>query len=685
MQLENQNSATDYRGFAEAALTRFFGFPSFRDGQGEVVNAILNGQDTLAVMPTGAGKSVCYQLPATRPGTFTLVITPLRALMRDQVQHLAAHGIPAACIDSGVEPEARRAVYDAARQGALRLLYVAPERLVSREFQDFAHSLRIDLLVVDEAHCVLQWGNDFRPEYAAIGGFAASLNPRPVVAAFTATATPDQRADIAANLGLVNHFSIVTDFDRPNIHFRVINATPVHRLAQIIAWARSRPDECGIVYCASRKRTEQVAAALTRAGLSAEFFHARMDEERKSRVQDDFLAGRISVICATTAFGMGVDKPDVRWVINDSVPASIEEYYQEAGRAGRDGKPAVAVLMWSKGDFLLLRRRADEEAGSALENPADRERARLAAQHRVSAISRYCEAEQCLRAMLLNYFGQAAPECCGDCSVCNGEDPESLVKGVSASASRSRGRRRTGVRTMSPSGTGSAGAAGDSDDIDGTGGRHSDRHRDDDADEPLQIDDATRSRIAPLALSGLSGVVAASGHGVGIGTLALLLHGSKAKSITGKGLDNLPEWGSCADIPTDVIEAVIGEMTGDGRLSLTGGLYKTLYVPGHEIKAADHPFVRGLDPAAREAIETAIVRLVGDMRNRYGENPAVSGVAGILAGDRRDFMVTAGYVNHPDFGKFQPQYPVKDLRALIDAMVENGTLCKDGRNRLSLP
>ncbi|MBM6700362.1 ATP-dependent DNA helicase RecQ [Bifidobacterium pullorum subsp. saeculare] len=656
MQLDNLMATRDYRPFAEKALANLFGFPSFRDGQAEVVNAILNGQDTLAVMPTGAGKSVCYQLPATRPGTFTLVVTPLRALMRDQVQHLAAHGIPAAAVDSGVDAEERRAIYETARAGGLRLLYVAPERLVSREFQDFAHSLAIDLLVVDEAHCVLQWGNDFRPEYAAIGGFAASLTPRPVVAAFTATATPDQRDEIAANLGLKNRFIIVTDFDRPNIHFRVVNATPAARLAQIAAWAAARPDECGIVYCATRKRTEQMADALAARGLAATHFHAGMDDARKAEVQDGFLAGRITVICATTAFGMGVDKPDVRWVINDSVPGSLEEYYQEAGRAGRDGKPAVAVLMWSKGDFLLLRKRADEEAGSALADPADRERARIAAKRRVNAISRYCEAERCLRAMLLDYFGQNAPESCGDCSVCDGEDPEALAEAAPAK------RRRPG-RGRAAAGTAAA----------------------TDADEPVMVSDATRARVAPLALDGLDGITAASGRGVGIGTLALFLHGSKAKTITGKGLDKLAQWGSCADLPTEQIEAVIGEMVGDGRLGQTAGLYKTLFVPGHEVKAADHPFVRGLDPAERRAIEQAIVRLVGDMTERYGAPPAVSGVAGVLAGDDRDFMVEAGYTRHPDFGRFRPRYPVRDLRALIDAMVEAGTLVRGERNRLSLP
>ena len=658
MQLDNPQIRQDYRPYALTALTKLFGFPSFRDGQGEVVNAILNGQDTLAVMPTGAGKSVCYQLPATRPGTFTLVVTPLRALMRDQVQHLTARGIPAAAIDSGVDSEGRRAIYDQARAGRLRLLYVAPERLVSREFQDFAHSLAITLLVVDEAHCVLQWGSDFRPEYATIGGFAAGLNPRPVVAAFTATATPDQRDEIVANLGLRDRFLIVTDFDRPNIHFRVVNATPRQRLAQIVAWADAHLDDSGIVYCASRKRTEQVAEELTRAGLSAAFFHARMDEARKAQVQDDFLTGRITVICATTAFGMGVDKPDVRWVINDSVPGSLEEYYQEAGRAGRDGRPAVAVLMWSKGDFILLRKRADEDAGSALADPADRERARVAARRRVSAISRYCEAERCLRATLLGYFGQDAPDRCGDCSVCNGEDPESLVEAAPASAGRPAGRTRRGQGT--------------------TGAGRGD-------DGAVTVTDAVRDRVAPLALDGLKGIVAAAGHGVGIGVLAQVLHGSRAKAITGKGLDSLPEWGKCDDLAIAQIEAVIGEMVGDGRLGQTTGLYRTLFLPGHEVRASDQPFVRGLDPDDRRVLEEAIVRLVGDLTAPDGKTPTISAVAGILAGDERDFMVREGYTKHPEYGRFRSRCSVPDLRALIGAMVEAGTLVGQARNHLALP
>ena len=328
---------------ATSQLERTYGYSSFRPGQLEAVTSILSGHDLIAVMPTGSGKSVCYQLPATRPGSFTLVITPLRALMRDQVQTLQARHVRAAFIDSGISPTQRRSIYAGVKAGEIRLLYVAPERLWADDFQFFAKSTRIDLVAVDECHCVLQWGHDFRPSYLRIGEFIKELPARPVMAAFTATATPGQIPQIAENLGLRQPVMVKTGFDRPNIRFDTLKLKPGKRVKFIRDWA-VRHQDCGIVYCNSRAECDSLAIELKRRGVDAEAFYSTVPEADKKRIQDGFLNGSPRVICATTAFGMGVDKPDVRWVINDGPCESIECFYQEAGRAGRDGEAAECIL-----------------------------------------------------------------------------------------------------------------------------------------------------------------------------------------------------------------------------------------------------------------------------------------------------------------------------------------------------
>ena len=354
-----------------AALKRYFGFDSFRPGQEEAVGAVISGRDVMAVMPTGGGKSVCYQLPAARPGTFTLVVTPLRALMRDQVRHLRSHGIPAALIDSGLSEKERAEVYGRALSGELRILYVAPERLHAPDFADFSHRIRISLLAVDEAHCVLHWGSDFRPSYMRIGEFIDSLSPRPVTMALTATASRTQAGEIRELLHLADPVTVTTDADRPNLRLTVVRARPGERLEAMIAWAK-RHKGSGIIYKENRKGCERLAETLRSEGIDAMAFHAEMRDADKKRVQDGFLAGHPRVICATSAFGMGVDKPDVRWVLNDGPCKSLEAYWQEAGRAGRDGKPADAVLYWSPGDWRWLRHAA-WEAKSRAEESGDRQ------------------------------------------------------------------------------------------------------------------------------------------------------------------------------------------------------------------------------------------------------------------------------------------------------------------------
>lgn len=290
-----------------AALKRYFGFDSFRPGQEEAVGAVISGRDVMAVMPTGGGKSVCYQLPAARPGTFTLVVTPLRALMRDQVRHLRSRGIPAALIDSGLDEKERAEVYGRALSGELRILYVAPERLHAPDFADFSHRIRISLLAVDEAHCVLHWGSDFRPSYMRIGEFIDSLSPRPVTMALTATASRTQAGEIRELLHLADPVTVTTDADRPNLRLTVVRARPGERLEAMIAWAK-RHKGSGIIYKENRKGCERLAETLRSEGIDAMAFHAEMRDADKKRVQDGFLAGHPRVICATSAFGMGVDQ-----------------------------------------------------------------------------------------------------------------------------------------------------------------------------------------------------------------------------------------------------------------------------------------------------------------------------------------------------------------------------------------
>ena len=405
----------DLTPFALKALERYFGYTSFRTGQADVVNAIMNHHDVLAVLPTGAGKSVCYQLPAIAL-RFTLVITPLRALMRDQVQALARRGIAAALIDSGTTNADRRRIYEDALAGRLKLLYVAPERLHTNDFLNFATHAPIDLIAVDEAHCVLQWGQDFRPAYLGIRSFVQQLTvhmPRPVIAAFTATATPATRKEIIANLGQISPARVTTTFDRPNIRFDIRAVKRWHRERVIVDWARMYKGQCGIVYCGSRDRTEELEQALLDAGITAAHFHARMPEEDKGPVQDRFLRGAIQVICATSAFGMGVDKPDVRWVINDGATDSLEEYYQEAGRAGRDGKQSVSLLLWSSDDFEWLHKRVAKSYANAAMDDEESKRAKAAAIARLDAMQRYCETPGCLRAELLRYFGETVGSASG--------------------------------------------------------------------------------------------------------------------------------------------------------------------------------------------------------------------------------------------------------------------------------
>ena len=414
----------------EEALKRYFGYDDFRLGQREVVNAILGGRDTLAIMPTGAGKSVCYQIPAVMFNGISIIISPLISLMKDQVQALKQAGIPAAYLNSTLTERQFQAAIRNARAGKYRLIYVAPERLSTERFMDFAYAANIDLVAVDEAHCISQWGQDFRPSYLEIPSFIRALPTRPVVGAFTATATDRVRKEIRALLELQEPFEQVNGFDRANLYFSV--STGVKKDAELIRLLRCYDGFPGIVYCATRKKVESVHELLLEKGISATRYHAGLSEEERRQNQEDFTYDRRMVMVATNAFGMGIDKSNVRFVIHYNMPGDLESYYQEAGRAGRDGERADCHMLYGKQDIVTQQFFIDhmgEEAG--LEGDALRAVQRNA-KERLGAMVRYCETTGCLRSQLLRYFGEQPKEQCGFCVNCL--NPPQMVDRTDAAA-----------------------------------------------------------------------------------------------------------------------------------------------------------------------------------------------------------------------------------------------------------
>ena len=403
------------------ALKRYFGYDSFRPGQEEIVSALLAGRDALAIMPTGAGKSLCYQVPALLLPGLTLVISPLISLMQDQVKGLNAAGIHAAFINSSLtETQIARAL-DLAAEGSYKLVYVAPERLESPVFRSFAAGADISMVTVDEAHCISQWGQDFRPSYLKILDFIDSLPRRPIVSAFTATATREVKDDIVCTLRLHDPKVLVTGFDRPNLYFQVERTRRKDDF--VIQYLRGHPGESGIIYCATRKNVDKLQELLTEYGFAATKYHAGLSAEARRKNQNDFIYDTASVIVATNAFGMGIDKSNVRFVLHYNMPQSMENYYQEAGRAGRDGLPSQCVLLFSAQDVIINKFLLDKKDFAEI----DDEEADLLRQRdlqRLQTMERYCQTTECLRNYILAYFGEHPTAPCGNCGSCNNDFDE---------------------------------------------------------------------------------------------------------------------------------------------------------------------------------------------------------------------------------------------------------------------
>ena len=506
------------------ALNRYFGYDSFRPGQSGIVSAILTGHDVLGVMPTGAGKSICYQIPAAILPGVAIVISPLISLMRDQVDALNDVGLPAAFINTTQTPDEQDLVFAQALSGQIKLLYVAPERLETERFRNFAVRVPISLVAVDEAHCVSQWGQDFRSSYLGIGEFIAGLPTRPTVAAFTATATERVRRDIVSIPGLHTPSITVTGFDRPNLYFDVISMPRKDKASWVASYIASHPDESGIVYCATRKETEALAESLNSAvaelraaggadvsdiGTIAVAYHGGMSADAREKAQRDFVTDRVPVVVATNAFGMGIDKSNVRFVIHHNMPESIEAYYQEAGRAGRDGEPSRCTLLWNESDIVTRRRLLDSDYENERLTPEEQEAVRASKRRLLDAMVGYCRTTDCLHAYMTRYFGETAGaaaktdgKCVGGCANCE--------------------------HTF----------------------------------ETIDVTDIARA---------ISRCVHDVNQHVGSGKIVKVLRGSKAQDLSYLNPESLPSFGMLDEVPEARIRDVLSQMATDGFLTIAEG------------------------------------------------------------------------------------------------------------------
>ena len=502
------------------ALTRYFGYDSFRPGQQGIVEALLAGHDVLGVMPTGAGKSVCYQIPAALSPGMTLVISPLISLMRDQVDALNDLGMPAAFINTTQTPDEQAMVFAQAAAGQIKLLYVAPERLETGRFRDFAARTPISLIAVDEAHCVSQWGQDFRSSYLGIGDFIAGLPQRPPVGAFTATATERVRRDIVGLLGLRNPAVTVTGFDRPNLYFDVVKLETKYKAAWVARYVADHPDESGIVYCATRKTTEALADTLNQMGHPAVAYHGGMSPDAREVAQRDFITDKVPVVVATNAFGMGIDKSNVRYVIHHNLPESIEAYYQEAGRAGRDGEPSRCTLLWNESDIVTRRRLLDNDYENERLTPEEQEIVRQSKRRLLDGMVGYCRTTDCLHRYMTRYFGQELSPNAGSAA---GED-------IAADSSQS----------------GRCGACSN-------------------CESTFETIDVTRVAQAS------SRCVHDAGQRVGSGKIVKILRGSRAQDLAWLNPERMPTFGMLKDVNEARVRDVLSQMATDGYLSIAEG------------------------------------------------------------------------------------------------------------------
>ena len=497
---------------ARALLRDVFGFAAYRPHQEEIVDHLVAGGDTFVLMPTGGGKSLCYQLPAmVRAGT-GIVVSPLISLMKDQVDALRAAGVGAAAYNSSLEPDEARSVLRALHAGDLDLLYVAPETLMTEGFLERVRGLEpgVALFAIDEAHCVSQWGHDFRPEYVQLGQLRGLFPGVPIMAC-TATADPETRDDVRARLGLSDAAVYVTGFDRPNIRYTVVDKRePLHQLAQFLAGHTS---ESGIVYCLSRKRTEEVAGKLRAHGVDAAAYHAGLPRDERRRVQDAFARDEVAVVVATVAFGMGIDKSDVRFVVHYDLPKTVESYYQETGRSGRDGLPAEALLLFGLGDAAVVRSLVEgggRAANGGDEYERDPERVRIEL-HKLASMVGYADGLSCRREALLGYFGEPYAAPCGNCDICL---------------------------------------------------------------EPPETFDATEQ--AQMALSCVYRLWEHGGFGYGVGYVIDVLRGSENEKILARGHDSLSTYGIGAEFSRDHWQSLIRQLIHRGYLAQDIARYSAL-------------------------------------------------------------------------------------------------------------